>query len=773
MLLANKEVIRFGEYTLNRVRWTVLWREEQISLSRKGFDVLLYLIDHRDRVVSKDELLRVLWEGQFVQESNLTQQIFLLRKALSKHESGDKLIETVAGRGYRFAAQVIEPPAELTLNASKTVTEITIEEQEYVDPIPVAVSAIALPGRTRRVWVWTVGLAILLVVAGWFGWQRWFDRSGGQPVDVVLTPIQGSTGDTVLDRTLTEALRMDLGQSPFVTVVAPARVRAALLEMKQKPDDPMTVATAREVCERTNSQAVLRGNVARIGPHFLLTEEVTSCVNGSVLAEAKHEASTTEDLPGSIDRLAESLRRKLGESRGSIARFDVPLLSGDTASLEALKYYTQAHTESNLGKYVDAIALTKKAIAADPNFAEAYYDLAAYYGSTLNLGFERDAILKAYELRDSASEPIRLAIVALYHSSATQDLYEAERNYRNWTELYPRSALAWNGLSVVERDLGYHADALISGQRALRLRPMLMGLYSNVAFEMGATNDLKDVPALCERAIAKGLDADYIRQHYFEAAYALHDAELVQKQRDWAAAHPDAVYIRADEIEVAISEGRFSDALRLIPQLLAIMRRQGLTDAADDFLRAEGINLIESGAVIEGARLIRSAPVDPKSQLSVVATARVGDFAAAETALHTMQAEFPQGTLWNDYRGPEVEAIIALDQHKPKTAIAALERARPLEGREPFLIMVRGDAYLANGEPALAEQNYRRVTEGPMQVPDIEEIPLSWLGLGRALAAEGKRPAAIEAYKHFLALWNKADPDAKFLIDAKNEFKAL
>jgi tetratricopeptide (TPR) repeat protein len=190
--------------------------------------------------------------------------------------------------------------------------------------------------------------------------------------------------------------------------------------------------------------------------------------------------------------------------------------------------------QSNQGKYVDAIGLMKKAIAADPDFPDAYYDLAANYRSVLDLQAERNSILKAYSLRDSASEPIRLAIIALYDSSATQDLYETERNYRNWTELYPWSAQAWNGLSVVDRDLGHHADALVAAQRALELRPTIVGLYANLAYEQMTLGNPKAALATCERALAKGLDGDYIREHCFQAAYALHDAALVQKERDWA-----------------------------------------------------------------------------------------------------------------------------------------------------------------------------------------------------------------------------------------------
>jgi tetratricopeptide (TPR) repeat protein len=314
--------------------------------------------------------------------------------------------------------------------------------------------------------------------------------------------MEGSTGDTAMDQVLLTSLSMDLSQSPVVSVVSSARVRATLIEMKRNPDSGITPAIERDVCERTNSQAVLSGSVARFGKQFLLTEEATSCVDGSVLGEAKLEVSTAEDLPHGIDHIAASLRRKLGESRRSVARFDMPLSSENTASLEALKDFSQAEIQSNQGKYVDAIELMKKAVFADPNFADAYYDLATFYRTTLDPLAEREAILKAYSLSNSTSEAMRLAITALYDSSATQNLYEAERNYRNWTELYPRSAQGWNGLSVVERDLGHHAEAMMAVERALELRPNVSGLYTNPAFEQMQMGDPKASLATCERAIS-------------------------------------------------------------------------------------------------------------------------------------------------------------------------------------------------------------------------------------------------------------------------------
>ena len=103
MSVPSTDLIRFLGYEIDRARWQLRHGGNVLPLNRKTFDLLLYLVDHADRVVTKDELLRALWPESFIEESNLTQQIFLLRRALSKYEPEAKIIETVSGRGYRFA----------------------------------------------------------------------------------------------------------------------------------------------------------------------------------------------------------------------------------------------------------------------------------------------------------------------------------------------------------------------------------------------------------------------------------------------------------------------------------------------------------------------------------------------------------------------------------------------------------------------------------------------------------------------------------------------
>jgi len=780
MSLKTMESVRFYGYSVDRLTWSVQWRQEPIPLSRKSFDLLLYLIDHRDRVVSKDELLEKLWPDQFVEESNLTQHIFLLRKALSRHEAGQKIIQTVPGRGYRFNAPVIEadePPEEMVLSATESITRITVEEEQD-DPAtstaPVVLpSAAPVARRRKRVALVAAAVLVALAAGGWFGWQRWMDRAGGPPVTVVLTAMDGTTGDAVLDQALTNALRVDLAQSPFVSLLSMSAVRSTLVQMTHQPNDAVTPVLAREICERSNSQAVVHGAMVRVGQHFLITAEASNCVDGSLLGQAKYEAARLEDLPHGIDQVAATLRQRLGESRRSIARFSTPLFPLDTVSLDALKAATQGEQDTIRGNNADAIGLYKRAIAADPKFASAYYDLAAAYASLGDFPHEREAIAKAFELKEFASKPFQFGITALYTSAVTEDLYAAERNYRSWTELYPKSPQAWNGLSVVQAALGDHAGAAASCARALALLPKHQGLYVDLADNQIRSGDLQAARSTIERAIAANLDGDRVRDTLLTVATLLHDVPLIQQQKAWIEAHPEAAYSMGFEMELADGEGRLSEAKHLLQKTVDVLHKQGLDGFADALTSNEGLDLIEAGDAEEGSRLFHSKPIDPENGQQIAGLAAEGDIADAEKYLKAMQAKYPEGTLWKSYWTPKIRAEEAFAMHRPAEAAALLETTRAFDGRDLDVWKLRGDAYLAAGQPAMAEKEYRYATEHPYLDFTGIDVSLSWLGLARSLKAEGNRSGAIDAYKHFLGLWAHADPDAATLKQARLELAAM
>src|ERR1035438_7413995 len=102
----GRSLYKFGDFRLDPGR-RLLWKQDQpIQLQPKAFDTLLVLVQHNDRVVTKDELMKLVWPDAFVEESNLTQNIFVLRKTLGETAGAHRFIVTGPGRGSRFSGMV-------------------------------------------------------------------------------------------------------------------------------------------------------------------------------------------------------------------------------------------------------------------------------------------------------------------------------------------------------------------------------------------------------------------------------------------------------------------------------------------------------------------------------------------------------------------------------------------------------------------------------------------------------------------------------------------
>src|SRR6476660_4079444 len=97
---------RFGQFALDSRKRTLSRADSPVPLTAKAFDVLLFLAQHPNRLVTKEELLRAVWGDTFVEEGNLTQYISHLRKALGDASDHDRLIVTIARKGYQFTADV-------------------------------------------------------------------------------------------------------------------------------------------------------------------------------------------------------------------------------------------------------------------------------------------------------------------------------------------------------------------------------------------------------------------------------------------------------------------------------------------------------------------------------------------------------------------------------------------------------------------------------------------------------------------------------------------
>src|SRR5688500_2726546 len=121
--MSDLAAYEFGPYRLEASTRRLLRGDEVVPLAPKAFDILLALVERRDRVVDKAELMKIVWPESFVEEANLSQTIFVLRKTLGEDPGGNDYIETVPRRGYRFAADVriveTAPPAAVAATNRK------------------------------------------------------------------------------------------------------------------------------------------------------------------------------------------------------------------------------------------------------------------------------------------------------------------------------------------------------------------------------------------------------------------------------------------------------------------------------------------------------------------------------------------------------------------------------------------------------------------------------------------------------------------------------
>jgi DNA-binding winged helix-turn-helix (wHTH) protein len=179
---ALKQLLEFGPFCVGPEQ-RLLFRDQQaIPLPSKTFDLLLVLVQHSGQVVLKDDLMKTLWPDAFVEESNLGQHVFQLRKALGDRSQDSSYIVTVPGGGYRFAQSVniLRPEEEL-------VVERHTRSHMVIDEVDVSAPRHALPSGRR--WAHkNIALVVLagLVATGYFTGRAYRSSHTASPERMML-----------------------------------------------------------------------------------------------------------------------------------------------------------------------------------------------------------------------------------------------------------------------------------------------------------------------------------------------------------------------------------------------------------------------------------------------------------------------------------------------------------------------------------------------------------------------------------------------------------
>jgi eukaryotic-like serine/threonine-protein kinase len=794
---------RFIDFEVDLAHRSFRRAGQAIAISPRTFDLLVFFLQNPQRVVTKDELMKALWLGASVEESDLRQHIFLLRKALTGDQPGDKLLITVPGRGYEFTAPVTEEIPDLlpdpdssqrfVLHYPKSSTRISAERVNERDdeadrpahddnPVKRAFSSILSPSP----WQLAAGAAalVLLVVAGWLGW-RWLHHSRPESLRIVVADFENSTGNLDFDLTLRTALIIDLRQSPFLQIATRDKLAPVLLELKGTGDSsdaarqasPFTGSLARQACRRLNDHAYITGEIHRFAQKYLVTLQAFGCERGSSLAASRGIADSPDGVLAVLDKVTLDLRAQLGETSASIARFNKPLFTGPVGSLEALRAYSDASYLALEGQLEDSLKVYRRAMELDPKFAMAYADMGMVYN---NLGEKEPAsvnLTKAYELRDAAGELNRLSIIASYNHIVTRDIQAAIRNDKQWAEEYPHDPVPLADLADLETQIGKPALALDPAKRALALNPDDGPSYVVLARAQMHTGQFEEAAHTCNQAISHHADDAQIHGFLMQIAFLRLDQQGIDEQLAWARARQNdkaaESYMQSQQGLMDFALGKAKAAEAIFATVIDAYRKQGMSEQANNIAGEIARTEAELGYVETAYSTLSRLPTEASSPDIPVAWAETGETSRAQAILQRETAAHPFDTLGIEYQSSQVKGAIALNQHQPEAAIAALTPALPYDLRLFGAPSLRGKAYLAANQPSEAEAEFHKILDHPGIEPFSYNYPLAQLGLARALARQDKIVEAGFAYKIVLQIWKDADSDLPRLREAKAEYARL
>jgi len=749
-----RELYEFGPFRVDSEKEILLRAGEPIPLQPKTFQILLVLVRHNRELVTKDDLMKTVWPDTFVEETNLSRNIFMLRKALGESPQDHQYILTVPGRGYRLAENVrLVPEQELSIVAA-THSKVRVEITE------------------AKPWGWFLlgAIAVLAVGAGtiWFLHRR-------NPVltekdTIVLADFINTTGDAVFDGTLRQGLAIQLEQSPFLKIMDEEQVQRGLRLMSIAPASHITNQIAHDICIRDGAAATIAGSIESLGKNYVITLQATTCRGGVTLAREQIQAGDKEHVLTALGTAGTAMRAKLGESLSSIQKLNRPLEQATTPSLEALQNYTVGFSEMGQGQFLAAIPMFERSIELDPNFAMAYFMLGVAFENAGDVERSREYTQKAFGLVDRVSEFERDLITPIYYSYDGQS-DKAIDAYRLGIQSYPRFWGFHNDLSTEDMDLGQFEEGLKEGQEATGLEASVEPPYRRQLDAYMCLNRLAEAKQLAEKLRAQGLGGARIHQRFLEIAYVEGDGAAAAREIQWFAGKPAEYLSFGLQAANRNALGQRRESSKLYRRAAETALRQGLRNAAAEFEEADARADALSGNCETIRRLGRPA----------LALAMCGDAAQAEKLAGENSKLFPNGTLWNAVELPAIRAAIALKRDQPGQAVELLASASPYERAYPAVVYLRGLAYLDLNEGAKAAAEFEKILDhkganwgSTWQHPYWGQFySLSYLGLARGSALAGDPVKAGKAYRDFLTLWKDADPDIPILKQAQAEYAKL
>ena len=634
----------------------------------------------------------------------------------------------------------------------------------------------ATPARTTRWWLVGGAAAALLAVAVIA--TPFFASRGARGLTeqdtIVLADFVNTTGEPVFDGALKVALAVAVEQTPFLKVLADARIRETLRLMDRSPDEPITRAIAREIAQREQLKALIAGSIATLGRNYVITVEAVNAVTGDVMAREQVEVPGKEQVLTGLGALASKLREKLGESLTSIQKFDTPLPRATTPSLEALHAYALAFNEGRLMPRLEAIPHLKRAIELDPDFAMALAQLSAIYVNTYQTALAPELSRRAFALQDRVSERERFFISWRYYRDATQSWDKALELAQSWTVTYPREAFAFNSLGVAHIYLGQYEKAIEPLRQAIRLDAKFATATSNLASVYMALNRYTEATALMNDAAARHIE--FSARIAYLLAYLAGDSAAMSRHLNASVGIASTNAAFGWQAHVSALGGSLSTAHEYFRRGVQMAQQAGFGEVAAQL----SIEDAEAHAIVGQCAQADKEVADglglSRDNISLERAGRALALCDAQreaaTLVSELQRRFPEATVTNRVSSPVIAAVGAVRRSEWARALDILDAVGPYDHSpwsEFWPVYLRGQAHLGLKRAAEAAADFQSILDHRGESPLAQLYPLAQLGLARAVSLGGQPEAAREAYEAFLTLWRNADADVPLLREARLE----
>ena len=648
-------------------------------------------------------------------------------------------------------------------------------------------TAVTLPARGTRL---AAGAAAILVLcaAGYLYLHRAPKLTTKDTI--VLAEFENKTSDPVFDQTLRQGLAVQLEQSPFLTLVSDQQIRQVLRFMNRPPEAQLTPEVAREICERTGSDAVLEGSIAGLGSQYVLWLRARNCRTGEVLAEEQAQPERKEEVLNVLSRMAVQIRTRLGESLATIQEHSTPLEQATTPSLEALKAFSAGRNAIFTHGFAAAIPHLQRAIAIDPQFAMAYGDLSIDCWNMGQTDLSAEYTRKAYALRDRVSDRERLWILFLYDRQVTGNLQRELQTLESWVQTYPRD---WVPLSVLggwgTLGTGQYERGIQAEQEDLRLNPDDTIGYGALALHNLLLDRFGEAADVLRRAAERKLEIpDFWVLRYYLAFFKGDQAGMEHEIARARGQHGVEDWMWHNQALMLARSGQMQQARIMWERAVALAQQAGDREKAAIYMSAEAVCEAHFGNAAEAKRhaaaaldLARGRDVEYSAAFALALS---GESSASQRLAVDLQKRFPEDTPVQFEYLPTLRALSALTHQAPSDAVEYLERARPYDLALPgtaffarfgglYPAYIRGESYLAAGRGQEAAVEFQKVLSHRGIVSADPIGALAHLQLGRAYVASGDMAKAKNAYQDFLTLWKDADEDIPVLRQARAEYARL